>query len=493
MFNKYQNHTIEAKDITSVFISLQGKNNSSYTQRIFEAYPEFLHRMYRIATRELGDDARFAALAHEMNKRAKQMYPDCPIRGQLHLSKHHLVYFFASNAGKKFQPASQPIITPANRLNRLTFTQDTKGYMLDNNVYYCFIDEKWFYLQSKCTKFKYLPPGSFKTEEDALVKHPKEQSCHFALKVMFMGIVAPPNIEKNFDGKIYMKRVCNQVKQKATSYNQIFHETYEINNMLKDGVWREFYDKGMTFKEFVEQIEATFDLPADILPNIVLTYHTYSSTGKSRPLMKIRDGSVLEKRTIRDSPNKPLRPLTLKDLKLRVIQESGVYYDKDTTCDSEFMMSVVNEIGSAIRDKFHFIPKITPVYLYIDNAGGHGTDLIKDQYTKILKDTYNVCIKWQCPNSPETNMLDLGAWRSIQSIVEHEHRGKAPTANQLSNTVMEAFDRLDSTTLTKINDRWEKVMELIIAGDGSNEFVEKNHGLTSTLHLLPKLEFKTPI
>ena len=49
-------------------------------------------------------------------------------------------------------------------------------------------------------------------------------------------------------------------------------------------------------------------------------------------------------------------------------------------------------------------------------------------------------------------MLDLGALQPIQSIVEHEHCGKAPTANQLvSKIVMKSYNRLDATNqLSKI-------------------------------------------
>ena len=70
------------------------------------------------------------------------------------------------------------------------------------------------------------------------------------------------------------------------------------------------------------------------------------------------------------------------------------------------MLEVIHDIGRAIRDKFHCVPKETPIYLFIDNAGGLGTTIAKEKYVKILEDHYNVKITWQVLNSPETNIIE---------------------------------------------------------------------------------------
>ena len=88
------------------------------------------------------------------------------------------------------------------------------------------------------------------------------------------------------------------------------------------------------------------------------------------------------------------------------------------------MLSHIFEIGKAIRKSFHWVEKKVPIYLIIANAGGHGTNDAKERYVKILKDYYNIVIKWQVPNSPELNILDLGVWMSVQSKVEEIHKTK---------------------------------------------------------------------
>ena len=72
------------------------------------------------------------------------------------------------------------------------------------------------------------------------------------------------------------------------------------------------------------------------------------------------------------------KKLTLEDLTLHVVvTDAGSGCEKDITCNSEFMINSINQIGITIRDAFHWVPRDVPIYLYMGNAGGHGTDAIK--------------------------------------------------------------------------------------------------------------------
>jgi hypothetical protein len=157
--------------------------------------------------------------------------------------------------------------------------------------------------------------------------------------------------------------------------------------------------------------------------------------------------------------------------------------ETDVNCDTAFMMESIHDIGSSIREKMSWVPRNHPIHLFIDNAGGHGTNEGKDEYEKILKKDYNVILTWQVPNSPETNMLDLGAWMTIQSVVEELHRQRLMNENALAATVVQAFDEFDGhTKLAAIAARWELVLDLIIEDNGGNDLVETKRGtLTKTL------------
>ena len=157
--------------------------------------------------------------------------------------------------------------------------------------------------------------------------------------------------------------------------------------------------------------------------------------------------------------------------------EGGVLVKKHVNIDSDFMLQSVDEIRGAIRNKMAHVPKHVPIHLVMDNASGHGTKEAKKKYVSKFCEKYNIIIFWQCPNSPETNLLDLGAWRSLQSAVEEEHLQKRIELDVLAKSVMAAWDKFDGTAkLGSIYERWKKVLSLIQLGNGNNDLVEKFRG-----------------
>jgi hypothetical protein len=125
----------------------------------------------------------------------------------------------------------------------------------------------------------------------------------------------------------------------------------------------------------------------------------------------------------------------------------------------------------------------------MDNAGRHGTNAVKDKYIRILNEEFNAIVLWQIFNSPEMNMLNLGACLTIQYIVAHMHRGKLVLKDALCKTVYHVFDSLESVKLSNIAKQWEYVLDLIVLVKGSNDFVKLCHGLTTSLADLPNLDY----
>ena len=56
-------------------------------------------------------------------------------------------------------------------------------------------------------------------------------------------------------------------------------------------------------------------------------------------------------------------------------------------------------------------------------------------YTAHLEVNYKVRIIRQCPQSPETNLLDLGIWMSIQAAVEKAMYMKRGDIQALANAL----------------------------------------------------------
>lgn len=151
----------------------------------------------------------------------------------------------------------------------------------------------------------------------------------------------------------------------------------------------------------------------------------------------------------------------------------GDIIDEDCLCDSAFMLQTMPEVGLAIRAAFHWIEEEAPIYLLIDNAGGHGMKEAKEEYTQALEE-YNVRVVWQVPQSPEMNMLDLGVWRSIQSVVERIHHTRRCNHDALAMSVEEAWKNyLNAEAFKRVFARLNTVMDCILEDNGGNALVEQ--------------------
>jgi hypothetical protein len=154
---------------------------------------------------------------------------------------------------------------------------------------------------------------------------------------------------------------------------------------------------------------------------------------------------------------------------------NGEYYEQDCNCDSDWMKIHMMEMGEAIRKAYHWVPFDQEIELIMDNAGGHGTKDAIEWYEREIKERYNVVIIHQVPRSPETNLLDLGIWCGLQHMVELVHRDKTKSGNNaLARTVENAWNRYDSfKAFYSVYKRWDKVLSLIIAGNGDNTLVDQ--------------------
>lgn len=285
---------------------------------------------------------------------------------------------------------------------------------------------------------------------------------------MYLGVVANPVRDKNFNGKIYLKRVSKTVKYKQGAHNQNFTDEAGANGLLKRNAWRDpdtgLVVEGMTLEELRESIAETFDLTDDIKERLVLRWKRQQSDTSYRYID-------------RESQKIPcLDTLTRSNVELVVRFEKGDERTEDVSCDSAFMEKVMPEVGKAIRDAYHWVHEDVPIFLFLDNAGGHGTQEVVDAYVKMLEDEHNVVCIHQRPRSPCTNMLDLGVWMAFQNVVEKMHFRKRKHVEALCRTVEESWTKLEDVKLENVYKRWLKVLELIIEDEGGDRLVEKRRG-----------------
>ena len=455
-----------------------GTGRVSYVDRLQESYPTLLHTVYRYAIRVLGATAHTEAIVDIMNKKAAALHPECPERSNLGFNTYHFWNFFHKNDGRLIHSSSKPRVTDKQKEERVAWCKQMKELMAEfgKEFYIAFLDEKWFFSNSRRKFTKILPRAEFESEEDAFVPTPRVRNRRFPVKVMCMGLVGRP-IENKFEGRIMIKRVSEPYKSKRHSFNQNISTSYEINHSIKNKDWKKLFEPihlhhDITVEGALAYIGEHFNLEPETLDHLCFSYQTKTKSGKSKKWIRLHSGYLLRGRKIvRDNGTND--DLTFDDLMVHKHVLPGTVLQRDTTCDSDFMLKHIREIGQAIRDSYHFVPTTHPIFLVMDNAGGHGTNSTKSEYERILKEDFNIIIIWQVPNSPESNMLDLGAWVSVQSNVERIHRTLVMQNDVLSESITSAFENLSAVTLNNIYDRWVKVLDLILKGEGDNELVEK--------------------
>lgn len=133
------------------------------------------------------------------------------------------------------------------------------------------------------------------------------------------------------------------------------------------------------------------------------------------------------------------------------------------------MMNNLDDVGQQIRNKFAWVSPIEEIDLVMDNAGGHGTKEVKAAYVTMLKQRHNIRVVWQTPQSPEMNLLDLGIWCSLQSMVELEHRKKCKSnRNALARTIEDVWTRFPASKFESVHQRWKKVLKIVCNTKGDN-------------------------
>ena len=268
---------------------------------------------------------------------------------------------------------------------------------------------------------------------------------------MILGIIGRL-VANKFDGKILSLRISETYPATKNSYNSNLSTNVHINNALKNGDWRslvspyEYHHEALTCELF-DMVQECYKLDTSL--DLCFSYQTYTASGRTQKWVRITSGFVLKDRLIFPKPDGQQRELTFDDITLHKHTRPGRLLQKDCSCDSKFMLEKMNIIGQAIRSSYHWVNSNETIYLIMDNVGGHGTNIAKMQYTHFLKDDFNVEIVWQVPNSLEFNLSDLGAWVTIQSEVERVHRGRVMHPDVLVDSVHQAFQNLNRTTIYK--------------------------------------------
>ena len=155
----------------------------------------------------------------------------------------------------------------------------------------------------------------------------------------------------------------------------------------------------------------------------------------------------------RSSRNRPAGTLEMKSLSVT----RDVYRDY-----------ICNKVIPAIAQKWPQCNRSMAIKIQQDNAKPH---LIKaddpDVQAAIAATGMDISIINQAPNSPDTNVLDLGYFAAIQSL---QYRKQTHTIPELVKAVEDSFVELNPQTLNKCFLTHQQVLERILLCDGGNNY-----------------------
>jgi hypothetical protein len=448
--------------------------SKSYVSQIEAKYPGYIRELWRYAVKTKGSGATYQELAESMNE--KSAAPG-EARDELSLSRRQVCGWFKANGGVERSAKEKPILTEEMKKKRRAWAKKWGAILTDPYAPVAMLDEKWFYKRNRRRKLKDLPPAPGETIQGSKISRPKARSRRFPVKSMYMGLIGRPNKTYGFDGKILLIRVSEERELKQATTNERFVDDGALNSLLKEGVWRQLHTPWMTVAELRGAVVNEYQLEDDIADRLSFSYLTYyGKKGKTKPVL-LEDEERIEDVEIRNSTEEEKVPLTISDVIMNVRYEKGDLIQEDVNCDSKFMLENIRTVGEAIRSAFYWVPKEELCYLFMDNAGGHGTIEAIEEYTKILKEEFNIEIVHQVPRSPETNCLDLGIWCCLQWAVDKLMRGRRGDVYALNKGVYEAWNTTNlEGAFSNVWKRLGRVLHLIEEDNGGNDLVEGKRG-----------------
>ena len=145
------------------------------------------------------------------------------------------------------------------------------------------------------------------------------------------------------------------------------------------------------------------------------------------------------------------------------LEEKPINVNKDV-----YRKFICEKVIPAIKDKWPLCHRSMAIKIQQDNAKPH---LIKEDDPALVAAVeasgLDIAMKNQPPNSPDTNVLDLGYFSAIQSL---QYKKRTDTVSQLVKAVQDSFVELDPKTLNKVFLTHQQVLERIILCDGGNNY-----------------------
>jgi hypothetical protein len=147
-------------------LQTKNKGKQAYNDMIEAQFPCYIHKVYRHTVKKYGSQLPFKKMAEIMNRLSQE--PEYNDKPDLTLTKSQLWRHFKQFRGKLKSPLEKPYKTADQKRQTLEKVREMKRLKRrkGHRFHICFIDEKWFYTQSRRKKSKHLPPHPNGDEDD---------------------------------------------------------------------------------------------------------------------------------------------------------------------------------------------------------------------------------------------------------------------------------------------------------------------------------------
>ncbi|KAG7337760.1 hypothetical protein IV203_024856 [Nitzschia inconspicua] len=197
---------------------------------------------------------------------------------------------------------------------------------------------------------------------------------------MYLGVEACPQLQKGFDEKVCLQRVSRTKILARASRNTRYSVDVDILQAIKSGEWIQLLvTEGMTAEALLEEIKTHYDLDEYVSDRLVIGYYTYTRQGV-KVWKELHPIDIVNELGIRTNEDGVQVVIQLQDLEVSVQQEAGDKVEEDISCDSDFMLRKIPEIGAALRSAYQWVRRDETIYLIMNNAGGHGSHDAMAQY-----------------------------------------------------------------------------------------------------------------
>ncbi|CAM9853573.1 unnamed protein product, partial [Pylaiella littoralis] len=132
-----------------------------------------------------------------------------------------------------------------------------------------------------------------------------------------------------------------------------------------------------------------------------------------------------------------------------------------------YKAKLIEGVIPAIKEKWPAATRSNTIFVQQDNAKPHRVNDHQDLLEACSSDGFGIRLINQPPNSPDTNILDLGFFASIQSL---QDRTRARTIDDLISEVETAWEAAAPAKLGKVWISLQTCMEQILLCGGENTY-----------------------